>query len=518
MFSSRRVALAGLLAVIMAAGATATGALAAEPEGPRLLMALSGLGSPSTRPSPSPVVSLETISPAGGAMRYRQGQVEREVARSQPADLGELVGRREDRRLRRRRSRARPDLRRLDRWGRAAARPGTRQGLNPVLSPDGGTIAFTRSKTRYRVDKTLAGLLPKGAPLPKTELAYSSTSTWLVDAGGGHPRRLTPWRDGLDETPTSFSPDGATLALTKTAKRQVGPQVVLADLASGGQVEVAAKAERRRSPPVAPRSPSSAMPTATSSKPKRATDIPRRICTRCRLPVGRRDASPTAAAWSSRRRAGTRRAAGSPTSAPAPAPPSSRSSTTSSRPATRSCRSMPTAAAGCRSSLAPALPSTEPPGSPERGGMRSNRVPAVTAARRLATLLASLALALVALAAAGASASPPPGPRLAVNIFHIYPRAGSEVKTMGPSGEAQMRAVGGPQSDLGPDHDSAPIWSPDGQTLAFTGGAGDARHFPGRRRRLESASARGAPSTSPRASSSRNSRSSAPAAISSSAL
>lgn len=127
--------------------------------------------------------------------------------------------------------------------GRSLRVAGTRGGTDPVLSPDGQTIAFSRSRSRYRVDKSLIPYLPKGIKPPKTKLVYSSTSTWLVDASGGHPRRLTPWRNGLHEQPTSFSPDGTTLALTSKAGDQTGSQVALADLASGGQTVVAAKAE-----------------------------------------------------------------------------------------------------------------------------------------------------------------------------------------------------------------------------------------------------------------------------------
>jgi hypothetical protein len=94
------------------------------------------------------------------------------------------------------------------------------------------------------------------------------------------------------------------------------------------------------------------------------------------------------------------------------------------------------------------------------------------ASRRSLAVAFSLALVL-AFAAPVRGAAPPPGPRLAVNVEHIYPNAGSEVRTMGPNGEAQRRIVGGPDSSSpAPIYGTAPAWSPDGSRLTFFGPAG----------------------------------------------
>jgi Tol biopolymer transport system component len=95
---------------------------------------------------------------------------------------------------------------------------GTQLGFAPVFSPDGGTIAFARSLFDERSDGT----------------AYWSTSIWLVDSRGGQSRRLTPWRDGLILTPSSFSPDGAIL-LAESAKDEVKslPGIVSVPTAGG---------------------------------------------------------------------------------------------------------------------------------------------------------------------------------------------------------------------------------------------------------------------------------------------
>jgi Tol biopolymer transport system component len=76
----------------------------------------------------------------------------------------------------------------------------------------------------------------------------------------------------------------------------------------------------------------------------------------------------------------------------------------------------------------------------------------------------------VVFAPASALAAAPEGPRLAANVLHVYPSAGTEVKTVGPLGESPLRVAGGPDSSVpGPLATSRPAWSPDGELLAFTG-------------------------------------------------
>ena len=77
---------------------------------------------------------------------------------------------------------------------------GTRGGSQPVLSPDGETLAFARERL----------LLGKGK-----RVRFAGSSVWLVEADGGRPRRVTPWRHGLMLLPSSFSPDGTILALSR---------------------------------------------------------------------------------------------------------------------------------------------------------------------------------------------------------------------------------------------------------------------------------------------------------------
>lgn len=111
---------------------------------------------------------------------------------------------------------------------RLRAVKGTRGGGDPVLSPDGHTLAFSRIRFRSHLNMK--------NPL-KTRF-YGSTTTWLVDLRGGRPRRLTPWRNGLDNEPDSFSPDGSVLALSKSDDRLDGPRVVLARVDGSGSKDL----------------------------------------------------------------------------------------------------------------------------------------------------------------------------------------------------------------------------------------------------------------------------------------
>jgi len=242
----RRLRLAASFATAFAFVALSGGsAQAAAPAGPRLLtFAVHDLGPILSSRSREPLVLLETLSPAGGKPRV--------IARGRlgPRSLspnfltgatwsadGTVVAFAAGEEKRERIFVVSGN------GGRPRPVPGTRRGTHPVISPGGGTIAFTRTRMRYGVDKELLPILPKGMKPPKTRLLYASTSTWLIDVDGHHRRRLTPWRKGLFQVPTSFSPDGVSLALTRRATGQSGPQVLLADLASGAQVVVAAKAE-----------------------------------------------------------------------------------------------------------------------------------------------------------------------------------------------------------------------------------------------------------------------------------
>lgn len=69
---------------------------------------------------------------------------------------------------------------------------GTGWGANPVFSPDGTKIAFSRE-----------------------DVDDLSTAVWVADASGGGARQVVEGRRGFDYVPSSFSPDGSTLAVTR---------------------------------------------------------------------------------------------------------------------------------------------------------------------------------------------------------------------------------------------------------------------------------------------------------------
>jgi Tol biopolymer transport system component len=112
--------------------------------------------------------------------------------------------------------------------------PGTAGGSRPVLSPDGGTVAFLRSKLNFRFN-------------PKDPVAfgyYSSVTTWTVSMDGGRPRRLTPWRNGLSTVPAAFSPDGSTLLLERDREPGWSSEILARPLAGGPLRLIARRAEQ----------------------------------------------------------------------------------------------------------------------------------------------------------------------------------------------------------------------------------------------------------------------------------
>lgn len=95
--------------------------------------------------------------------------------------------------------------------GGGARRINAEGAEDPVFSPVGDTIAFTRE-----------------------ELADRAAAIWTIDLTTWEQRRLTPERDGLIYEASSFSPDGATLLATRVDERLSGvAEPVAIDLATG---------------------------------------------------------------------------------------------------------------------------------------------------------------------------------------------------------------------------------------------------------------------------------------------
>jgi Tol biopolymer transport system component len=95
--------------------------------------------------------------------------------------------------------------------------PGTGNALDPVLSPDGRTLAFARQRERGR-----------RRPHRRRVPVFRSVSIWLLDVESGAVRQLTPWRNGLSAFPSSFSPDGSMLAITRDQRKKGGRTLVSA--------------------------------------------------------------------------------------------------------------------------------------------------------------------------------------------------------------------------------------------------------------------------------------------------
>jgi TolB protein len=101
--------------------------------------------------------------------------------------------------------------------------PGTVGASRPAFSPDGASLAYSRSKLIQRFD-------PKD---PLRFESYFSITAWIAPLDGGPTRRLTPWRNYLLNEPASFSPDGQTLLMWRDRGIAHASEIVAVDLAGG---------------------------------------------------------------------------------------------------------------------------------------------------------------------------------------------------------------------------------------------------------------------------------------------
>lgn len=109
------------------------------------------------------------------------------------------------------------------------ALPGTIDGYAPVFAADGHTIAFARAR----------GASALASAAARRALPPSGTSLWTVDLATGQPRQLTPWSDEVELVPSSYSPDGTTLLVSRDRAGQDGAEAVALHLASGSATVLA---------------------------------------------------------------------------------------------------------------------------------------------------------------------------------------------------------------------------------------------------------------------------------------
>lgn len=93
--------------------------------------------------------------------------------------------------------------------------PGTRGAYGPVFAPSGKTVVYARRRTR-------------GTKRQSEPQRFESTAIWAAQLNGAAPHPLTRWRNGLEQVPSSFSPDGSTLAISRIDELRSGqPEAVL---------------------------------------------------------------------------------------------------------------------------------------------------------------------------------------------------------------------------------------------------------------------------------------------------
>lgn len=109
---------------------------------------------------------------------------------------------------------------------------GTPTEADPVFAPNGREIAFVRSKV-------FSGEFMKDGG--SDEPLDVRTAIWTVNVNDRSLRQLTPWRQRAWMAPSSYSPDGSTLAVTAYSPRR-GLHALAVHLDDGGSTVLALRA------------------------------------------------------------------------------------------------------------------------------------------------------------------------------------------------------------------------------------------------------------------------------------
>jgi Tol biopolymer transport system component len=114
--------------------------------------------------------------------------------------------------------------------------PGTAQTLFPIGLPDGESVAVLKSRGQDSEEVTAE----VGGKSHVVHRSRPRSSIWIVSLDGAPPRQVTPWSTAVEYLPTSVSPDGRTLVVTRITtdpRRRKPPRseakAMLLDLATG---------------------------------------------------------------------------------------------------------------------------------------------------------------------------------------------------------------------------------------------------------------------------------------------
>jgi Tol biopolymer transport system component len=205
--TGRGAGLVGVALTLLALSGLVAQTDAATPAGPRLAVLVDGVEGPSTKTQEGYTSVLSTIGPGGE---------EPSILITQP--LGNQPSWSADGSLLALSATG-------DRWpvvavddqGRGRLKFYPRAFLNaggdPVISPDGRTVVFER----VNLVKVLPG----------RESYLFKSSIWSLSVRDGSVKRLTPWRLAASLDPSSYSPDGSTLAVESFGDRVVDGVVAI---------------------------------------------------------------------------------------------------------------------------------------------------------------------------------------------------------------------------------------------------------------------------------------------------